>query len=97
MAALRARDHYLRSPLVFVVLASYRDLEELLLERDLPADHTTIRSGWACASHTESVDSELARSEFVPDLCQKIADLDVLADLVRRKNSKLRGINDIRT
>ena len=33
-------------------------------------------------------------SEFVPDLCQKIADLDVLADLERRKNSKLRGIND---
>ena len=30
---------------------------------------------------------------FVLDLCQKIADLDVLADLVRRKNSKLRGIN----
>jgi hypothetical protein len=33
-------------------------------------------------------------SEFVPDLCQKIADLDVLADLVRRKNNKLHGIND---
>ena len=32
--------------------------------------------------------------EFVPDLCQTIADLDVLADLVRRKNNKLRGIND---
>jgi hypothetical protein len=32
--------------------------------------------------------------EFVPDLCQRIADLDVLADLARRKNSKLRGIND---
>jgi len=29
----------------------------------------------------------------VPDLCQTIADLGVLADLVRRKNSKLRGIN----
>src|ERR1700676_928896 len=28
-------------------------------------------------------------SKFVPDLCQKIADLGVLADLVRRKNSKL--------
>jgi hypothetical protein len=32
--------------------------------------------------------------EFVPDLCQRVADLDVLADLVRRKNNKLRGIND---
>jgi hypothetical protein len=32
-------------------------------------------------------------NEFVPDLCQSIADLDVLAGLVRRKNSKLRGIN----
>ena len=32
--------------------------------------------------------------EFVPDLCQRIADLDVLAGLQRRKNSKLRGIND---
>jgi hypothetical protein len=32
--------------------------------------------------------------EFVPDLCQGTADLDVLAGLVRRKNSKLRGIND---
>ena len=32
--------------------------------------------------------------EFVPDLCHRTADLDVLADLVRRKNSKLRGIND---
>ena len=31
--------------------------------------------------------------EFVPNLCQRIADLDVLADLVRRKNSKLRGLN----
>ena len=32
--------------------------------------------------------------EFVPDLCQRIADLDVLAGLGRRKNNKLRGIND---
>jgi hypothetical protein len=32
--------------------------------------------------------------EFVPDLCQRIADLDGLAGLVRRKNNKLRGIND---
>jgi hypothetical protein len=31
--------------------------------------------------------------KFVPDLCQTIADLGVLAGLVRRKNSKLRGIN----
>ena len=29
----------------------------------------------------------------MPVLCQRIADLDVLADLVRRKNSKLRFIN----
>ena len=32
-------------------------------------------------------------SRFVPDLCQRIADLDVLDDLERRKNSKLRVIN----
>ena len=32
-------------------------------------------------------------SEFVPDLCQRIADLDVLAVLGRRKNSKLLGLN----
>ena len=31
--------------------------------------------------------------EFVSVLCQQIADLDVLADLGRRKNSKLHGIN----
>ena len=30
---------------------------------------------------------------FVPDLCQSIADLDDLADLVRRGNNKLRGIS----
>ena len=30
---------------------------------------------------------------FVPDLCQRIADLAILADLVRRKNSKLRALN----
>src|SRR5256885_13187381 len=33
---------------------------------------------------------------FVPDLCQSIADLDVLADLVRRRNNKLRVINGSR-
>jgi hypothetical protein len=33
-------------------------------------------------------------SEFVPDLCQRVADLDVLAGLGRRKNNKLGGIND---
>src|SRR5947209_1725637 len=31
--------------------------------------------------------------EFVPDLCQSIADLGVLADLVRRKNNNLRRLN----
>ena len=31
--------------------------------------------------------------EFVPDLCQRIADLAGLDDLVRRKNSNLRAIN----
>ena len=34
--------------------------------------------------------------EFVPDLCPSIADLGVLADLVRRKSSKLRGISGSR-
>ena len=29
----------------------------------------------------------------MPDLCQRVADLDVLADLGRRKNNKLRVIN----
>jgi len=37
--------------------------------------------------------AKISRYEFVPDLCQRIADLAVLADLVRRKNSKLRAIN----
>jgi len=32
--------------------------------------------------------------EFVTDLCQRIADLDDLAGLVRRKNSKSRELND---
>ena len=32
--------------------------------------------------------------EFVTDLCQSIADLDDLGDLDRRKNSKLRRLND---
>ena len=34
--------------------------------------------------------------EFVPDLCQRFADLADLADLVRRKNNKLRVINGSR-
>ena len=32
----------------------------------------------------------------MPDLCPSIADLDVLADLVRRRNNKLRVINGSR-
>ena len=35
--------------------------------------------------------ASLPLREFVSDLCQRIADLDVLADLGRRKNGKLRG------
>ena len=35
-------------------------------------------------------------SEFVPDLCQTTADLDVLPDLGRRRNNKLRGISGSR-
>jgi len=31
--------------------------------------------------------------QSVPELCQKFAGLDVLADLVRRRNSNLRAIN----
>jgi hypothetical protein len=34
--------------------------------------------------------------KFVPDLCQSIADLDVLDDLVKRNNSNLRVINGSR-
>ena len=37
-----------------------------------------------------------AATKFVPDLCQRIADLDDLAGLGRRKNSKLPRINSSR-
>jgi transposase, IS6 family len=42
MAALRTRDHCLRGLLVSRFSPSYRDVEELLIEHGLPADHTTI-------------------------------------------------------
>jgi hypothetical protein len=35
----------------------------------------------------------LPSCEFVPDLCQTIADLAHLADLVGRKNNNLRGMS----
>jgi len=43
MATLRTRNHCLRGPLVLRFSLSYRDVEELLVERGLPADHTRIR------------------------------------------------------
>jgi IS6 family transposase len=42
VAAERTRNHPLRGPLVSSIFLSLRDVEELLIERGLGADHTTV-------------------------------------------------------
>ena len=42
MATLRKRNHPNLRPLVSPLLPGYRDLEEMLTERGLPVDHSTI-------------------------------------------------------
>ena len=42
VAALRSRDHSVCRPLVSSILLSYREVEELLVERGLEIDHTTV-------------------------------------------------------
>jgi transposase-like protein len=50
MAALRT-DHYsLCGPPVFAIFLSYRDVEELVTERGLRVDHTTIAVGTTVCS-----------------------------------------------
>jgi transposase-like protein len=42
MASLPGRDHFALCALVLRYPLSYRDLEEMMRERGLPIDHTTI-------------------------------------------------------
>jgi transposase, IS6 family len=57
------RDHSLCGPVVSAVLTSYRDVEELLVERGLPADHTTI---WRWVQRSAPELNKRCRRELKP-------------------------------
>src|SRR5690349_18032258 len=66
MAPLRTGHHYLCGGLVLAILPFYRDVEELLTERGLPADHTTI---WRWVQCYAPALNKRCRRELKPTNC----------------------------